>query len=398
MAEERKRRRTRDNSHAAEAAEARTASMKVGEQLKHARESKKLDLDEISSSIHVRVAQLKAIEEGHIESLPGMTYALGFVKSYATYLKLDPIEIVAKFKAEHGQAPAKPELHFPEPIGESKMPDPVMLGVAAAGVFIILALWAIFSGGDEKTGDLAAAIPLPPADTGTGITGSVIAPASGTTVDNSGLLGNITDTAATVPPVDAEAIATGVAPAPAPATATATAATTAAAPAPVMTDTLVVPTRRPAQTQPRVVTPAPVANTVTTTTTDAPATSYVQPQQQQQTAAAPVPTPSPPDEVINVKPGRSRIAIQAKETSWVQVNNPDGTVYKKLLRAGESIYVPEGAGSSLTTTNAGGLDVYVDGQMVRPLGKKGDIIRSKLDPDRMKRNAALPPARAVKDY
>jgi len=226
------------------------------------------------------------------------------------------------------------------------------------------------------------AIPLPPADTGTGITGSVIATPA-TTADTSGLLGNITDTAApAVPAVDAEAIATGVAPAP------------ADAPAPVMTDGLVVPKPKPVPAQARVAAPAPVETVTTTTTT----TNYTQPQQQQPVAAAPVPTPSPANEVINVKPGRSRIAIQAKETSWVQVNNPDGTVYKKLLRAGESIYVPEGAGSSLTTTNAGGLDVFVDGKMVRPLGKKGDIVRQRLDPDRMKRSAELPPVRTVKDY
>jgi cytoskeleton protein RodZ len=389
MAEERKRRRTRDNSHAAEAAEARVANMKVGEQLKHARESKKLELDEISSSIHVRVAQLKAIEEGHIESLPGMTYALGFVKSYATYLKLDPIEIVQKFKAEHGQAPAKPELHFPEPLGESKMPDPVMLGVAAAGVFIILALWAIFSGGDEKTGDLAAAIPLPPADTGTGITGSVIAPPAAT-ADNSGLLGNITDPAVpAVPPVDAEAIATGVAP---------------VAAAPVMTEGLVVPKPKPpapAQTQAAPQPAETVTTTTTTTTATATATGYVQEQQtqQQRQPVATAPAPASTGEVINVKPGRSRIQFQAKETSWVQINNPDGTVYKKLLRAGETIYAPEGPGSSITTTNAGGLDVYVDGQKVRALGGKGDIIKEKLDAERLKRRAVSPSAaRPVRDY
>lgn len=391
MAEERKRRRTRDNSHAAEAAEARVANLKVGEQLKHARESKKLDLDEIASSIHVRVAQLKAIEEGHIESLPGMTYALGFVKSYATYLKLDPIEIVAKFKAEHSQAPAKPELHFPEPLGESKMPDPVMLGVAAAGVFIILALWAIFSGGDEKNSDLAAAIPLPPADTGTGITGSVITtPAA--TADNSSLLGNITDpTTPAVPPVDAEAIATGAAPA-----ATASAVVL---PEPVPVDGLVVPKPKPVAAQTRVAAPPPAA-TVTTTATTTTATGYTQQQQQVQQQPQPVAAaPAPANEIINVKPGRSRIQLQAKETSWVQINNPDGTVFKKLLRAGETIYAPEGPGSSITTTNAGGLNVYVDGQQVRALGGKGDIIKEKLDAERLKRRAISPSAvRAVKDY
>jgi cytoskeleton protein RodZ len=382
MAEERKRRRTRDNSHAVEAAEARAAQMTVGELLRHTREGKKLGLDEISSSIHVRVSQLKAIEDGHIDSLPGMTYALGFVKSYATYLKLDPIEIVAKFKAEHSRAPAKPELHFPEPLGESKMPDPMMLGLAAAGVFIILALWAIFSGGDDKAAEQASAIPLPPADTGTGITGSVINPPP---ADGETQMGKITDApAGSVPAVDAEAIATGV-----PATADVKLN-------PVPVDNLVVPVRRPPEQ------PARPAAAVA-----APVPAYV-PQQQQQTqtqqySATTTTTTTTqaaaPSDVINVKPGRSRITLQAKETSWVQINNPDGTVYKKLLRAGETVYAPEGPGSSITTTNAGGLDVYVDGQKVKSLGGKGDIVKEKLDAERLKRRGGAPSAqRPVRDY
>lgn len=374
MAEERKRRRTRDNSHAAEAAEARTAQMTVGELLRHTRQEKKLDLDEISSSIHVRVSQLKAIEDGHIDSLPGMTYALGFVKSYATYLKLDPIEIVAKFKAEHSRAPAKPELHFPEPLGESKMPDPMMLGLAAAGVFIILALWAIFSGGDDKVAEQASAIPLPPADTGTGITGSVINPAPPADTSQ---LGKITDApAGSVPPADAEAIATGVPAAP--------------VQAPVPVDNLVVPVRRPPeQAAPAAATAAPAYTQQT-----APATTTTP-----TTTASTPPAAAPSSDVINVKPGRSRIQLQAKETAWVQINNPDGTVYKKLLRAGDTIYAPEGAGSSITTTNAGGLDVYVDGQKVKALGGKGDIVKEKLDAERLKRRAPSPSAvRPVKDY
>ena len=84
----------------------RAAPTTSGEILRAARLAKGLGLEEISSSIHIRVGQLRAIEEGNLAGLPGMTYALGFVKSYATFLKLNSADVVQKFKAEHGAAPA----------------------------------------------------------------------------------------------------------------------------------------------------------------------------------------------------------------------------------------------------------------------------------------------------
>ena len=165
MTEEKERKRKR--SHGEPEQLGHGQALKTGELLRQTRLARGIELEEISAVIHVRVSQLKAIEEDHIEALPGMTYALGFVKSYANYLKLDATDILAKFRAEHGAASSRPQIHAPEPITESKMPDPLMLGIAGFCVVMLIVAWAVFSGGKESEKNVAEAIPPAPVVSGT---------------------------------------------------------------------------------------------------------------------------------------------------------------------------------------------------------------------------------------
>ena len=48
----------------------------------------------------IRKDHLEALEEDRMEALPGRTYAVGFVRSYADYLGLDAVQCVERFKAE----------------------------------------------------------------------------------------------------------------------------------------------------------------------------------------------------------------------------------------------------------------------------------------------------------
>src|ERR1700722_7606616 len=116
----------------------RPANDSVGATLKAARLARGIEVDVVSQTIHIRPSQLKAIEANDIESLPGMTYAVGFVRSYANYLGLNGAEIVHRFKAEQGHSPAQSKLSFPEPIAESRVPDPMMVGVGAFLAVVIL--------------------------------------------------------------------------------------------------------------------------------------------------------------------------------------------------------------------------------------------------------------------
>ncbi len=141
---------------------ARPANDTVGETLRAARLGRGMEVDAVSHSIHIRPTQLKAIEANDIESLPGMTYAVGFVRSYANFLGLNGAEIVHRFKAEQGHSPAQSRLSFPEPITESRVPDPMMVGVGAFLAVAILVLWTVYSNmhSGSKTADKIPPAPV----------------------------------------------------------------------------------------------------------------------------------------------------------------------------------------------------------------------------------------------
>lgn len=77
-----------------------------------------------------------------------------------------------------------------------------------------------------------------------------------------------------------------------------------------------------------------------------------------------------PSEVQSVANG-SRIVLRASRDSWIQVRKGGDLVVRRLLRRGDTYAVPTDGGYTLNTSNAGGLEVYVDGQRVRNLGPVG---------------------------
>lgn len=327
-------------SAAATADVQRLESLTSGEILRRARTEKKLGLEEVSSAIHIRVAQLRAIEEGNIESLPGMTYAQGFVRSYAGFLKLNAAEVVAKFKSEHAAlAQPMPELNIPAPIAENRMPDPVVAGVAAACAVILLILWSIFSGGDDETVVANVdAIPAPPAVESTlSFPDSVVSSDVTSTVE-----APVTPPAEVPAPVAAEEIQ----PVPTP-----------------PGELAMLPQQKPA------------------------ALPSVEPAAAGTTAAVTAATAMPAPEVINIRRGRGRVQLKANSDSWVQVKNAAGAVvFEKVLRKGESYAVPNDPGLTLLTSNAGGIDIIADGQTVQSYGKKGEIVRGvSLEPENLKK-------------
>jgi len=61
----------------------------MGEALKSARENKGLTLDDVYKRTKMYPKTLEAIENGHIDSTLGETYARAFLKDYATFLGID---------------------------------------------------------------------------------------------------------------------------------------------------------------------------------------------------------------------------------------------------------------------------------------------------------------------
>ena len=72
----------------------------VGQDLRAARLRRGDDLATVSRALKIRKDHLEAVEEDRLENLPGRTYAIGFVRTYAGYLGLDATEMVERYKQE----------------------------------------------------------------------------------------------------------------------------------------------------------------------------------------------------------------------------------------------------------------------------------------------------------
>lgn len=73
---------------------------KLGEQLKAEREKKGVSLHEVGMALKINPKILKAIEEADKPNLPAKTFLIGFLKSYAQYLKLNPSQILSQYYSE----------------------------------------------------------------------------------------------------------------------------------------------------------------------------------------------------------------------------------------------------------------------------------------------------------
>jgi len=115
--------------------------------------------------------------------------------------------------------------------------------------------------------------------------------------------------------------------------------------------------------------------------------------------AIPVPTPVP----VTVGPPAApapaadapRVMIRLKADAWIQVRERQGQVLlSRLMRSGETWPVPRGAKLLMTTGNAGGTELVVDGVAGPSLGASGALRRDvPVDGDAGKPGPATPAAR-----
>jgi cytoskeleton protein RodZ len=68
--------------------------------LTQARKARGLSIDGVASSLCIRSEYLNAIEAGRFRDVPGATYTIGFVRSYARFLDLDSNMLIAKLREE----------------------------------------------------------------------------------------------------------------------------------------------------------------------------------------------------------------------------------------------------------------------------------------------------------
>src|SRR3974390_954449 len=72
----------------------------VAEQLRTSRESRHLTVEQVAEITKIRTDHLRALEEGNFDVFSAPVYIRGFIRSYATLLKLDVPQVMAGLDSE----------------------------------------------------------------------------------------------------------------------------------------------------------------------------------------------------------------------------------------------------------------------------------------------------------
>jgi cytoskeleton protein RodZ len=130
----------------------------VGQHLRAARLRRGDELGRISQILRIRKDYLEAIETDRTDKLPGRTYAIGFVRSYAGYLGLDGPGLVARFKGEiAGQAESLPQ------VGPAPAPERRRWGMVST--VLVLLFGGLLVYGVDQMERPARPIPQPTTET-----------------------------------------------------------------------------------------------------------------------------------------------------------------------------------------------------------------------------------------
>lgn len=321
----------------------------VGQELRAARLRRGDEIAQVSRALKIRKDHLEALEADRLEDLPGKTYAIGFVRSYARHLGLDSAVYVERFKRDIS---GRPEEQKSEPAAihqdeGRRLPQGWRI---IAGVVVLLlgyGAWHLVTSANQGNQ------PVPPA------------------------------------PVLNQ-------PRPKP-----------------------VPEPQPVPVPPQEATPSPAADAVTpdtdtpdsqvATATPPPATGPQSPATrmklppnvpataQQQADAAQSPSPSQladraaavPDAAPAAGGGQvlggnanARVLLRATGDTVVTVKSPDGAMLlNRSLKAGDVYQVPSTPGLTLAASNAGMIEIDLDGQTMGRVGQPQQVVgRVSLDP------------------
>ncbi|KWF97260.1 XRE family transcriptional regulator [Burkholderia diffusa] len=307
----------------------------VGSRLAQLREAKGWTVDDVSARLKVAPQKLRALEAGDISHLPGVTFALGVVRSYAKMLGVDPEPFAQALRRERGvpevdlSMPASSGTDLPRgrvsiPLGGSSRHHPWLWGTAIVVVAVIAVLmwhtggdsssWlARFKGGGETEHASAASAPA-------AASAEEAAAGGASTAVGNDVQAQIAASAAASQPV----------------------ASAASAPAP----TAAVPASQP------------IVATA---------------------AASSAAAPAQPASVV-VAAGQSMVELKVKQDCWFSVRDKNGKeLFSALVRAGETKQVAGDGPFKVTIGNKAGLDtVAFDGKPVDPAkysAARGNVAR-----------------------
>lgn len=303
------------------------SSKSVGATLYEARRAKKKEIDRIAKELRISADKLRAMEEDNFSALPGRVYAIGFLRTYSIYLGLNPDDMIAKFKTETHSSHRKQPLVLPAAPPPKRMPGKQIMMLAATLFVVFYTIYYLTTSPLPQQGDEPVAENDVPAEVVTDLKDR----------DETAVAGAVTEELNSDPTVQSES-----------------------------TDALKDDVNKAvAELQATPPAAAPAEEAAPTDETAAAATEE-----------AVAVTPAPAGE---------KVTLVAKSENWVQIVEENGVaVLSKVMSAGETFDFSLDKGLTITTGNAGALEIKADGSSY-PLGKNGQVLQNyKIDLAKLK--------------
>jgi transcriptional regulator with XRE-family HTH domain len=390
----------------------------VSETLRATRMAHGYDLRDVATMLRIRYPYLLAIEEGRYQELPGSTYAIGFLRSYAECLGLDPDTVVTRYKEEAAGSVRRQELYLPTPAAEGRASGGTLLLGTLVLAGIVYGGWYYLSATDRSVADLVPTlpdrlvslldgVPAKPAEQVADQSAASVQPGAEPSVPAPVITApsqSANPTPANPLPVSPTQAGSGPS---APAAASPPPAQTSAAgkPPQIATPAPATPPGAAGKPQVTAATPAvpppaqsplppsanaPVANQtggqsiVNVPAPPAEDDDEASPQDPTPLNAAAAPPASPAAPTASVPANgkvygtlntNAKLILKATQESWLQVRDGSEIVFTRVLKPGDTFRVPDKPNVKIRTGNAGGLVVMAEGGESPPLGSVGQVLR-----------------------
>jgi len=337
----------------------------VGVVLRKARLKTGEDLKSVSDKLRIRRPYLEALEESRHDDLPGRAYAIGFVRTYAVYLGLNPADLVTLYKTETGaevETSNLGEFSYQEVRQEARLPKGSLFVLAlllGAGVY---GAWLLSVSADRMVTER-----VPPVPERLGLASSTNAEPSA-----SDLVAGRPASASLAGDSASAAANTGELP---------------AANEPVRS----VPVVAPAAIAPIIVEEAESLAPVETpeAPVDVAALTPVAPSSDEPsvTIANDLALAVGGARVYGLENEGTRVTVRALKQAWLRIESGDGSVLlNQTLAEGEMYRAPAGGGAILVARDAGAFEIFVDGALLGAAGPSGLVLTGKsLNPDDLRR-------------
>ena len=130
---------------------------RVGDILHKERVTRRITLETIAKDLKLNIKYIKAIESNSFKDLPADPYVRVYLRSIATYLMLDPEEILKKFFEDRGLSAAEEKTGRQEKIKMDIEKDSEQQSKSWIIIIIVIAILAVLSYVSNKMGWLSPA-------------------------------------------------------------------------------------------------------------------------------------------------------------------------------------------------------------------------------------------------